>query len=617
MMPDNQESQEPVLLGLFREELAELTGSLASGLSDASADISSDCINVLIRTVRTIRGAARVVGLPIAMNLAHSMEETLSQLSSSDNRLMPDQIAQLRQATEIFQSIRAQEEKSIPQWLLDHEVTINRVAQALRQTITGTQEPSSGAETDKVLEQERAVPDANTESADITEDGSIKEDSLPLTYFQEETRVPELPEEVSGIKPFYDDHVLNLAGECLVLARRLRDLEPSLRAVISDASKPTGTADWTVISENAETKPAPDTLAVFERSSQRLEQLERQLYDAILAGRAVPFADRVVDIHSEISTLAEKLGKAVQFHLRGGDTAIDPKIAEKLQKLLRLLIRRILIYSLETPAEREAAGKPPESLLSLSADSRAGILYVTLTDDGRGLHDEEMSGLDESFKAVSPAEMIKEIGAVNAFVEALDGTIHWAESPGGGTRIMLVIPAVSFYLNCFLVAIDGESYALPMARISHVTKVSVGDIRQGEDRCSFVLDGENIVLRDATLILGSSEISVYGDELSIVILRKGQTSYGLVVESFLGEERLVLQPLDARLGKVEFVRAVSLLTDGTLTLVLEMNDLLHALEQGKGRRRFDGKDSLPGSAHEGPIQDRSAENVPWPFWRRQ
>jgi two-component system sensor histidine kinase and response regulator WspE len=571
----DRENQEPSLLSLFREELVKPIGVLSSELEIADKGLSLEQVNAMVRALRTIRGAAHIVGLPLPVALVHAVEGSLAPIRLIGGCLPPAQIAHIKEAVKIFQALQDQNDPGIPCWISDQTETINRIAGALRQAAGRGESPDAEGEKEALMPP-LLFPQAEIGCTDATQAHPIPADEeAPVAVPRE---IPH-PENVPGSileKLHHKDHMLDLAGECLMLARKLRELGPSLRAAIAGDS--VGLTEGTMRSAEENANPALEALAVFERFSRLLEELESQLYEAMLAARTVPFADRVADIPGETGDLSEKLGKMVQFSLEGGTTAVDPLVADKLRRLLRQLVRWIVIHSLETPVEREAAGKPPGGLLSMSVTTKDGLLYVTLSDDGRGMLEGDLKqfpGIDDVAGRAAPSTGSD---TIRSLVESLGGSIQWEGGPGDGTRLILAIPAVSFDTNCFLVSIGGESYALPMARIDYFAKVPAGDVHKQDGRRFFPLGRENVTLGDAGQILYMTETPPSEDDLSVVVMKRGLHTFGLLVQSFQGEERLVLQPLDPRLGKVPFVRAAAVLAKGSPTLVLDVDDLLDTME---------------------------------------
>jgi two-component system sensor histidine kinase and response regulator WspE len=665
MAMDQRNICDPIMLGLFRDELAGQTRLLESGFAEIEQGLSLEQINDLIRAVHAIKGAARVVGLPVAVSLAYAMEEFLCEVRLTKCQLLPAHTDQLLQATEIFHAIRDQEGKNIPHWIGEQEESIRCVTQALWKFLAETEEPPFAVVPETTIPegempvQAETSQDASSEevTAGIPEMTSITDDESPFPEKTEEvipeSETPEeldvqpvaaepdasvviseminVPERDSPVQePQGDvpherilnrDNLIELAGECLIQARRIRDLHPALQALayhapaagmpiaMTDSLKDGGP------SVDPERTPVADPVLLFDRSSQRLEHLTGQVYDQILASRTAPFADMIRDYPLRINDLAEKLGKGVKFWTEGESTPVIREIMAKLQEPLWELIRFALFYSLETPAEREAAGKSPDGFLSLEIWQNSEMLHLTLTDDGRGIGAEKP--IEDTIAHGASASSEAEIAfvAVCSAIKALHGTIRLEPCPGGETKFALVFPAISSISRCLVVRIGGETYALPIMHIDQVVKVSPGSLLSIADRPFVSIEGENIGLVDAGQIFNLPALSYSTGDLPVVVLGNGQNRYGIIVEAFLGEENLLLRPLDGRLGKVDYIRSGAILGDGSPTLVLDMDDLFPAVALMAGQGRLPKVAPPTKTAPFTPEKGLPSERMPSPFWR--
>lgn len=656
---------DPIMLGLFREELAGQVYILESGLAEIEQGLPPEQIDSLLHAVHAIKGAARVVGLPVAVSLAYAMEKFLSEVRLENCRLFPPHIDQLRQATEIFHGMRDQEEKDIPRWVSGREPFILGITQDLWKALDGleafpfTEDPEaaitketseqvetggdvSAAEVPEDIPAPGAMTDAASpfpeNTAEVISEGETPEWSNMAPEAPEanasaviserievpadDDPVPEPPAEIPREIVLYPDNMIALAGECLIQARRIRDLHPALCALWQRAPA-AGTPPLTMTGASPGSRPAVNQgktavagpVLMFDRSTQRLEHLAGQLYDKILVNRTVPFADLIRNYPRRISDLEGKLGKAVKFLAEGKETLIDRSILAKLEAPLWQLIRCALFCSVETPSARQAAGKLPEGVLSLAISSKAGMLHLLFTDDGRGINQEDLKAVAGEPENAEESEKDSVFDTLRATMQSLNGTMDWKMLPGEGTHVHLVLPAISSVLNCLLVRIGGEDYALPMMGIDRVVKIAAESRQGNEGRPSALIDGDIIELIDARQIFKLLALPSSAGDLPVVVLHKGPSRYGLVVEALRGEENLVLRPLDERLGKVPYIRAAAILGDGSPTLLLDMDDLLSAMELMAGPGRLSQTVSPAMAASLTQQRDLSGEDDPGPFWR--
>jgi two-component system sensor histidine kinase and response regulator WspE len=134
-------------------------------------------------------------------------------------------------------------------------------------------------------------------------------------------------------------------------------------------------------------------------------------------------------------------------------------------------------------------------------------------------------------------------------------------------------------VRTLLVEVAGEPYAFPLAHIVCAVKLPRKKIEVLEGRQHFNFDGQQIGLVTAHQVLEGSELELVGDELPVVVVGEQHNRYGLVVDRFLGGRELVVQTLDARLGKIKDVSAAALMEDGSPVLIVDVEDLVRSMER--------------------------------------
>ena len=297
----------------------------------------------------------------------------------------------------------------------------------------------------------------------------------------------------------------------------------------------------------------------------------------------------------------------MRLEISGDSTPVDRDILEWLEAPLNHLLRNAVDHGCETPAERKRAGKSPEGLIQIQAHHSAGVLLVTVSDDGPGVDLSRIRGLIVD-KKLAPAAVAKELGeaellkflflpgftlknkvteisgrgigldVVQHMAKSVRGAVRVSTQPGRGTRFQLQLPLTLSVLRTLLVNIGGEPYAIPLSQITRTLKLPREKIQALEGRHHFTLDGRQIGLLAAHQVL-DCEPQPSGTELPVVVLGDRHARYGLVVDRVLGERELVVQPLDPRLGKVKDVNATALMEDGSPVLIIDVEDMLDSIER--------------------------------------
>ena len=338
------------------------------------------------------------------------------------------------------------------------------------------------------------------------------------------------------------------------------------------------------------------------------DDLSTRLYREVISSRMRPFRDGVQGLPRLVRDLARQLGKRVQLEIQGETTEVDRDILERLDAPLNHLVRNALDHGLETPDQRQAAGKPEVCRLRIEAAHSAGLLSITVSDDGRGidldrlrtkvvqrghtstevaerLTDAEL--LDFLFlPGFSTAAQVSEISGrgvgldvVHTMVQTVGGRIHIHTEPGRGTSFQVQLPVTLSVLRAVVVDIAGEPYAFPHNRIDRVIRVARDELRSLENRHYFEVDGQNVGIVMARQILQLEGPEPVGDDLLIVLLGERAARYGLVVDALLGEQDLVIRPMDRRLGKVPNLHAAAILDDGSPVLIVDPDDLRRSIEK--------------------------------------
>ncbi len=364
-----------------------------------------------------------------------------------------------------------------------------------------------------------------------------------------------------------------------------------------------------------------DRMAEFDRRMRDTDDLSARLYREVISSRMRPFRDGVQGFPRLVRDLARQLGKKAQLEIVGETTEVDRDILEKLDAPLNHLVRNALDHGLETTEDRRAAGKPEMGRLRVEAAHCAGLLSITVSDDGRGidlarlrskivqrglttadvaqkLTDAEL--LDFLFlPGFSTATEVTEISGrgvgldvVHSMVQSVGGRVHVHAQLRSGTRFQIQLPVTLSVLRAIVVDIAGEPYAFPHNRIDRVIRIAREKLRSLEN-CQYVqVDGQNVGIVLGRQVLQLDGEMTAGNDLLVVLFGEQSARFGMVVDDLLGEQDLVVRPLDRRLGKVPNLHAAAILDDGSPVLIVDPDDLRRSIEkllQGSRLQRAGGR----------------------------
>ena len=602
------------MLDLFRLEAESQSQVLTTGLlileSNATA---SDQLEACMRAAHSLKGAARIVGINAGIDVAHAMEDCFVAAQRGEITLRKAHIDLLLRGGDLLTHIANTPEAEINQWTGENPAEVSTFLTELKTVLENNEaEPADNAGT--VLA--AAVADSLANSVE------------PRTVVTDGRESAESAERVLRVTAENLNRLLGLTGESLVESRWLKpfsasllrlkrlyvgtgkaldEVRESLSGLVLDERSEVALADLQhrILESQQILSERLVDLGMFDSRSTNLAQ---RLYHEALACRMRPFADGVRAFPRMVRDLSHSLGKQVRLEIIGETTQVDRDILEKLDAPLGHLLRNAIDHGIGFADERLAAGKPAEGVITLEARHSAGMLQIIVSDDGRGIDLDRLrqAVIDrkhtdaETANKLSEAELLaflflpgftmrdtvtevsgRGVGldVVLNMVKQVRGTVRILSQPGLGTRFVLQLPLTLSVVRTLLAEIDGEPYAFPLAYIVRTLMLPREQIELLEGRQHFNMDGQSVGLVNAHQLLGGGEPKLKGDELPVIVVADGGNTYGLVVDRFLGERALVVQPLDARLGKVKDIAAGALMEDGSPVLIVDIEDIVRSVEK--------------------------------------
>lgn len=628
------ETIDPVMLELFRTELENHSRLLEAGLVGAEADPEPEKIEPLMRAAHSIKGAARIVGLPAAVTLAHAMEDVLSAAQHGKIRPAAGHVDLLLKGNDIFQTLSKEEPVDIPESLRVRQESMDELASALRASLkalpVAVRSDSRFEPPQKPAAIEPTVPGAESRTPGT-------KPSAPIRAKAETTAGPE-SRKLSGtqvrVMSESMDRMMGLAGELLIQSQTtgaftgaLLQMKKGVEAVRDECEEhikraPSGggqsreaDAESLGVRIEALRQLISARMADYEEYSRRFEHLTHRLYAEAVGSRMVPFAEGLHGFSRMVRDLGRELGKQVRFQVLGDSTPVDRDILEKLEAPLSHLLRNAVDHGLESPEERLAAGKEPAGTIILEARHAAGMLNVSLTDDGRGLDPEAVKrkaidkGLitPELAAALSKSEIfeflflpgfstsrgVTEISGrgvgldvVFSMAQEVGGLVRVESEAGRRTSFVMQLPLTLSVLRTLVVEVEGEPYALPLSRIDRLLRVKRDSLRTIEDRQFCTDDEEHIGIVSCRQVFQLPAREDGSETFCVVVISDRLNRYGLVVDRFRGEETVVVRPLDGRLGKTANFQAAAVLKDGAPVLIMDVDDLVRSIHNLLDREKL-------------------------------
>ena len=369
------------------------------------------------------------------------------------------------------------------------------------------------------------------------------------------------------------DSLVNLVGELVTVQARLSQL-----------SAQRNDTDLTLVSEE-------------------VERLTAELRDNAMGMRMLPIGTIFAKFKRLVRDLSTELGKEVNFTTSGEETELDKTVIDKLGDPLVHLIRNSIDHGIESPDARKAAGKPAEGTIRLTAEHSGAHVLISVSDDGAGLDTEAIrsraieKGLISPDAAMSEKDLFELIltpgfstaksiskvsgrgvgmDVVTSSIESFGGTVEIASVRGRGTTITLKLPLTLAIIDGLLVTISDEFFVIPLNAVVECIELSDEDRRHTHGR-NLARVREEIVpyipLREA-FALGGGKPSIE----QVVVTEVGERRIGFVVDKVVGQHQTVIKNMGKFLRHVDGVSGATIMGDGTVALILDINKITQQSE---------------------------------------
>jgi len=366
------------------------------------------------------------------------------------------------------------------------------------------------------------------------------------------------------------DALLNLIGELVIVRGRLQALTAGLPQV------------------------------ALHEAMEDATRLISDLQSEIMTSRLVPVGQVFDRFPRLVRDVARQLGKDVLFAIEGKEIELDRSVLDEIGEPVVHLLRNAVDHGLERPEVREAAGKPREGRLTLSAQRDRSAVMIVVRDDGRGIDRARVlkralelgmvepgtTRLDDdtmlqciAHPGFSTAEQVTDVSgrgvgidAVQSKVRSLGGTLQVVTAEGQGTTVTIRLPMTLAIVRALLARVGNERYALPLTHVRETLERSPTSIRQVQGRDVLVLREELLPvlrLRDVVHFPGTAT----GLE-EIVVIERGDRRAGLVVDELTGQEDIVVKSFDAVRDAAALFSGATILADGAPALIVDIGSLL-------------------------------------------
>ncbi len=596
------------MVELFFDEAAEriegISGKLIQ-LERAPSDL--EILRDLFRDLHTVKGSSAMVGLSPMNQLAHASEDLVGQLREGERAADAPVVNALLATLDGLRAMLEQARARRP-------ITVDPapVLRALRDP--GAPVPAAAASAATSAPSAAAAPASQPALATASAPSAAPAVGSAQAASQSANR--------PTIRVDFDklDRLLNLAGELVLGRDSLRSATTALSSVTTELSSDRSLARRVPGARSAllarrgeasgQPVPAQSQLAVqafrdelsrvervlgsiatdLDASTANLDSISSELRDQVMRLRMIPVGGVFRKHQRTVRDLGQTLGKRVHLALAGEDTELDKLLVEALDEPLMHLVRNAVDHGMETPADREAAGKPPEGTVRLEASHRGNQVVIRIADDGRGMSparlkqkalekgiaaEAELAAMDDraAFELVfrpgfSTAATVSDISGRGVgldvvrqtIVARLKGTIDIDSVVGGGTTFVLRLPLTLAIIQVLLANVCGETLAIPLDSVDRTIVLPHDEVKLIADREVIEVAGRNV-----PLVRLGSVLELEGPEgddlLHVVLTEQGGDLYGLACDHLLGKKEIVIKSLGELLQSVPCVAGATLLGD--------------------------------------------------------
>ncbi len=387
---------------------------------------------------------------------------------------------------------------------------------------------------------------------------------------KKQSALPDKTREIKNLRVDINqlDHIMNLVEDLVINRGRLKQ-----------------------IAEHHKIKELDEAIGMVDRS---VSELQNQM----MIIRMIPLNHIFNRLPRVVRDVAQYDNKEVEFVIEGGETELDRSVMDGLNDPLLHLIRNAVNHGIESPDTRKKAGKPAKGNVKLSAHRDRDNVIIELIDDGAGINVEKVKAkaiergmitseaaatftteqaIDLLFQpGFSTADKITDISGrgvgldvVKRSIEALKGTIRVDTTPGKGSRFELLLPPTMAIVDVMIVSINGKRLGIPISSI-----VEVANFRK--DTTHQIGKGEAILLRNEVLqILWLNEMVGRSNSCEIlIVVQYHKRKCCIPVDIVEGKQEVVVKPLSSFIGNAKGVSGVTILGDGYVIPVLDVNTII-------------------------------------------
>ena len=655
-MDDMQEILEDFLVEAF--ELIEQIDHDLVELESNPEDL--ELLNRIFRVAHTVKGSSSFLNFDVLTKLTHHMEDVLNKARHGELKITPDIMDVVLESVDMMKALlRSIRERGND---VDAGVNISDICDRLT-AINEGKDISSSKSKDEVKEEAKEEPkdepkEDGKEPSAMDQEPEVDVNSLSEAEVEAEIerllKVRKAEDQARREKQKQNEQ--SEAPAPKVETSAPKESKPQQKESNTPAQSSASAVEQTirvevkrldnlmnligelVLGKNRLLKIYDDVEERYEGEKflEELNQVVSQLslvttdiQLAVMKTRMLPIAKVFNKFPRMVRDLSRELGKQIDLEISGEETELDKSIVEEIGDPLVHIIRNSCDHGIEDPKDRLAAGKPEKGVIELKAYNEGNHIVVEIVDDGKGIDalavkmkalerglitEREVDNMTdkEAFSLIfkpgfSMAKQVTNVSGrgvgmdvVKTNIEKLNGIIDIDSEVGRGTIMKLKIPLTLAIIQSLLVGSQEEFYAIPLASVKETVRVPVDDI--------YTIEGKNVLrLRDEVLSLvrlsdlfGVKQIFESGDQTYVVVINVADSKLGIIVDSLIGQEEIVIKSLGNYLQNIRGIAGGTIRGDGKVTLIVDVGMIMDMAKEIKIDIRASMESSAQMSKKEKP-----------------
>lgn len=568
----------------------------------------TELLNSVFRHFHTIKGTSSFLGLDKLTGVTHKGEDILNKLRRGEVILTStimdallnayDKMKSLLFSIEEFQNEDIEVEATIKDLTdliltLENSGTVTTTKKAVKKSKKKVAKRESAENTkeiskkisEEVLDNEKLVNDENDETDEEPELNKSKVQKTDEDKSKQETS--KKVENSIRVDVERLDELLNIVSELVLGRNRLAQVNSEFAL------------------ENEGTKFSRDFFDV----TKQIDLMTNELQLVVMKTRMIKIGKVFNKFPRLVRDLSRDAKKQINIIIKGEETELDKTLIEEINDPLVHLVRNSVDHGIETPERRKELGKDPTGTLTLSAEHEGNNIIITIEDDGKGIDPEVIKnkavakGLISAERAkelsrqeilnliflpgFSTAEVVTNISGrgvgmdvVKTNVTKLRGIINVESTAGAGTKIIIKLPLTLAIIPGMIVKVKEQSIVIPLNTVLEVLRVHRENI--------YSINQKPVIkMRESVLPLVSVEEILFGNEnidenkiwQYVVVVGIAEKRYGIKVDGLVGQKEVVIKSLGNYFGKIQGIAGSTIMGDGSVVMIVDINELLHIAEK--------------------------------------